>query len=81
MKTIALFIVAVLIFIINTFGQKPTIHLTFTAKNNDTYLQLDSIKVMNRSTGIVTMLYWPDTTLYLETQLKDWMLYIGYAKD
>jgi uncharacterized protein (TIGR02145 family) len=27
------------------------------------------------------MLYWPDTTLYLEAQLKDWMLYIGYAKD
>jgi len=37
--------------------------LTFTAINNTTHAQLDSIKVMNRTQGTDTVLYWPDTVL------------------
>jgi uncharacterized protein (TIGR02145 family) len=37
--------------------------LTFTAENNGVYVQLDSIKVMNRTQGGDTVLYWPDTVL------------------
>ncbi|MCD4723662.1 MAG: hypothetical protein K8R63_02380 [Bacteroidales bacterium] len=42
-----------------------TIDLTFTAIDNESYVQLDSIKVMNRTQGGDTVLYWPDTILSL----------------
>jgi len=45
------------------FGQRATVELTFTAENNGSYVQLDSIKVMNRTQGGDTVLYWPDTVL------------------
>ncbi|MBW6459218.1 MAG: T9SS type A sorting domain-containing protein [Bacteroidales bacterium] len=45
------------------FSQRPTLELTFTAENNGVYVQLDSIKVMNRTQGGDTVLYWPDTVL------------------
>lgn len=45
------------------YSQRPTIELTFTAKNNGIYVQLDSIKVMNRTQEEDTILYWPDTVL------------------
>ena len=37
--------------------------LTFTALNDATHVQLDSIKIMNRTQGGDTTLYWPDTVL------------------
>ncbi|MCX6233750.1 MAG: hypothetical protein NT175_03380 [Bacteroidetes bacterium] len=48
-----------------TLAQNQTIKLTFTGVNNTTYVQLDSIKVMNRTQGGDTVLYWPDTVLVL----------------
>jgi uncharacterized protein (TIGR02145 family) len=61
----------------------PTIELTFTAVNNTSYVQLDSIKVMNISQGEETLIYWPDTTLVVPGGLAfspgDQLLYIGYA--
>ena len=42
-----------------------TIDLTYTAVDNESYVQLDSIKVMNRTQGGDTVLYWPDTVLSL----------------
>ena len=42
---------------VSTYGQKPTIELTFTAIDSAAYLQLDSIKVMNRTQGSDTVLY------------------------
>ncbi|MBW6460724.1 MAG: hypothetical protein K0B08_09140 [Bacteroidales bacterium] len=45
------------------FSQRLTLELTFTAENNGDYVQLDSIKVMNRTQGGETVLYWPDTVL------------------
>ena len=52
--------------IICTFGQKAILELTFTAIDSAAYVQLDSIKVMNRTQGGDTVLYWPDTVLVLE---------------
>ena len=40
-----------------------TIDLTFTAVDNTAHVQLDSIRVMNRTQGGDTVLYWPDTVL------------------
>jgi uncharacterized protein (TIGR02145 family) len=48
------------------FGQRTNIELTFTAENNGTHVQLDSIKVMNRIQGGDTVLYYPDTVLVLD---------------
>ncbi|HSG67280.1 MAG TPA: fibrobacter succinogenes major paralogous domain-containing protein [Bacteroidales bacterium] len=42
-----------------------TIDLTFTAIDNESYIKLDSIKVMNRTQVGDTVLYWPDTVLTL----------------
>jgi len=56
-----------------------TIDLTFTAVDSAAYVQLDSIKVMNRTQGDETMIYWPDTMLTLEVGQGDSLLYVGYA--
>jgi uncharacterized protein (TIGR02145 family) len=45
------------------YSQRTTLELTFTAENNGLYVRLDSIKVMNRTQGGDTVLYWPDTVL------------------
>jgi len=50
----------------SAFGQKPMLELTFTAVSNTSYVQIDSIKVMNRTRGGDTLLYWPDTVLSFE---------------
>jgi uncharacterized protein (TIGR02145 family) len=49
-----------------SFSQKPTITLTFTAIDSAANVQLDSIKVMNRTQGGDTVLYYPDTVLVLD---------------
>lgn len=59
-KNIFLTVIA-LILIRDAFGQKPSIELMFTAIDSVAYVQLDSIKVMNRSQGGDTILYYPDT--------------------
>jgi uncharacterized protein (TIGR02145 family) len=79
MKTKSLLTGAVFFFIASVFGQKPTIELTFTAIDSTTYVQLDSIKVMNRTQGGDNVLYWPDTTLTLGITPGDLLLCIGYS--
>jgi len=56
-----------------SYGQRSMMELTFTAFNIETPVQLDSIKVMNRTQGGETMLYWPDTvfSIYLTVGLDD----------
>ncbi len=49
----------------NSFAQKDVIRLTFTAIDIAGHIQLDSIKVMNRTQGGDTVLFWPDTVLSL----------------
>jgi uncharacterized protein (TIGR02145 family) len=58
--------------------------LTITAINNDSYVKLDSIKVMNRSQGFEKTISWPDTTLVLPDELNfvpgNELLIIGYSE-
>jgi uncharacterized protein (TIGR02145 family) len=61
--------VIALFFTIITLGQNPVIDLTFTAIDNTAYVQLDSIKVMNRTQGNDTVLFYPDTVLVLDYQV------------
>ncbi len=68
MKTKIFFSVPALALMISAFGQRPTLELIFTAIDNASYVQLDSIKVMNRTQGGDTVLYWPDTILVLDYQ-------------
>jgi len=68
MKTKIFPSVLALALMVSAFGQKPTFELTFTAINNYSYVQLDSVKVMNRTQGCDTVLYWPDTILVLDFQ-------------
>ena len=63
MKTKIFFTITALFLITSAFSQ--TLELTFNAIDNATSLQLDSIKVMNRSQGGETVLYWPDVMLVL----------------
>jgi hypothetical protein len=79
MKTRSLFTLIMLFSIVSVSGQKLSIDLSFTATNNTAYVKLDSIKVMNRSQGGESIIYYPDTTLSLEITLGDTLLYIGYS--
>jgi uncharacterized protein (TIGR02145 family) len=65
MKTKIILLMAVLAVMTSTFGQKSETDLTFTAIDSASYVQLDSIKVMNRTQGGDTVLYYPDTTLMI----------------
>jgi uncharacterized protein (TIGR02145 family) len=75
----AIYVIFAFALVTNAFGQKPTIDLTFTAVDNAAYVQLDSIKVMNRTQGGETMIYWPDTSLSVDITTGDMLLYVGYA--
>jgi len=74
-----LFSVIALIFAMSAFSQKAAIDLTFTAVKNGVYVQLDSIRVMNRTQGGETVIHWPDTTLTIDITPGDLLLYIGYS--
>lgn len=63
MKTKTLLSILALGLFVSAFSQN--IELTFTAIDSTVYTQLDSIKVMNRTQGSDTILYWPDTVLML----------------
>jgi uncharacterized protein (TIGR02145 family) len=78
MKTKILLSIMALVIISGAFGQGQTLDLTFTAVDNATYVQMDSIKVMNRTQGGEEVIYWPDTTLTLAITPGDTLLYIGY---
>ena len=69
MKTKIFLIVTALFLTISAVGQKQTLELNFTAIDSATYVQLESIKVMNRTQGGDTTLYWPDTVLLLAYQV------------
>ncbi len=68
MKTKLLLLILALGLILNAYSQN-TIELTFSAINSAAYVQLDSIKVMNRTQGGDTVLYYPDTVLILDYQI------------
>ncbi|HNS16702.1 MAG TPA: FISUMP domain-containing protein [Bacteroidales bacterium] len=62
-----------------TAGQNQAVDLTFTAVDNLKYVMLDSVKVINRTQGIQTMVYWPDTSITVEINAGDLMLCIGFT--
>jgi uncharacterized protein (TIGR02145 family) len=62
MKTRILLLILVTGIFSSARGQN-TIELTFIAFDSIAYVQLDSIKIMNRTQGGETVLYWPDTAL------------------
>ena len=65
MKKLILLIFSACFMLMNSNSQ--TIELTFTAVDSTQWVQLDSIKVMNRTQGGDTVLLWPDTSLVLYT--------------
>jgi len=82
MKTRILLSVLAVSVNMDSFGQNLSVDLTFTAINSasaNQYVQLDSIKIMNRTQGDETMLYYPDTTLSIEINADDTLLYVGYS--
>jgi uncharacterized protein (TIGR02145 family) len=54
---------------VTVFGQHETVELTFTAIDSTEWAQLNHIKVINRTQGSDTILYWPDTVLVLGTNV------------
>ena len=54
-----------ILLIINAFGQKPVMEMTFTAKNYLQYVPLDSIRIENLTQGGDTTLYAPDTVFVI----------------
>jgi uncharacterized protein (TIGR02145 family) len=69
-----------LFFVIAASAQKELLNLSFTAVNDDVNVQLDSIRVINLTQGIDTLLVWPDTIVSLEILPYDRMLYVGYSE-
>ena len=61
MKTKTLLSILAFGLILNAFGQKPTMELTFTAENNGQYVPMDSIIIKNLTQGGDTTIYAPDT--------------------
>lgn len=49
----------------NLSAISQTIALSFTAVDSISYVKLDSIKIINKTQDVDTMLYWPDTVLIL----------------
>jgi uncharacterized protein (TIGR02145 family) len=62
-----------------SFAQRTTIELTFTAVNDTDRVQLNSVRIINRTQGGETVIYWPDTSISLEITPGDLYLYIGHA--
>jgi uncharacterized protein (TIGR02145 family) len=81
MKIVAVSMFLALFMLIEASGQKVTLNLSFTALENETYLQLDSIRVINRTQGDEYTLYFPDTTLTVEITAGDTLLSIGYVPE
>ena len=51
--------------VMSAFCQRPTLELGFTARDNNTYVKLDSIKIKNLTDWDEITLVWPDTVLIL----------------
>lgn len=63
MKKLALLLAALGLLLLTS--AQNTINLSFTAVNGNDYAKLDSIKIMNRTRGDETLLYYPDTSMVL----------------
>ena len=59
-------IIALVLMASSVFSQRPTIELTFIAKYQSQHVMLDSISIQNLTQPGDTMLFAPDTVLFLE---------------
>lgn len=69
MKIKLLLLVVSIFFLNGVSGQRLPFQLSFTAIDSNAYVQVDSIRIINRTQGADTILYWPDTTLVLDYQV------------
>jgi uncharacterized protein (TIGR02145 family) len=76
MKSKFKYSIFILILTLNVTAQN--IEVTFSARNNSSYVQLDSVIIKNLETGTPTLLYWPDTAITLNSSNSEY-LFIGYA--
>jgi len=60
-----LLLILALAFLPGVYCQLPSIALTFSAMDSTAYARLDSVRVMNQSWGIDTVLHYPDTVLVI----------------
>ena len=65
--------------IISSAAGQNLVNLTFTAVENTAHVRLDSVRVINRTQGGTTTVFWPDTSLSLQIHPPDLLLYVGYA--
>jgi len=77
-KSILISIMLLFIVLSTSYGQRTTVKLTFTAVDGTAYVQLDSIRIMNRSYGIDYMHYWPDTAITFDVWPGIQLLHVGY---
>lgn len=68
-------LVFTLLFLNGVSGQRSPFQLIFSAIDSSAYVQVDSIRIINRTQGADTILYWPDTTLLLDYQVGMSQLY------
>lgn len=66
-----------IILILTLSVSAQNIELTFSAKNNSSYVKLDSIKIKYIESGAETVYYWPDTVVSVFAHSE--LLYVGYA--
>ncbi|MBE0662997.1 MAG: hypothetical protein IH597_11085 [Bacteroidales bacterium] len=76
---VKLFLIAFVMFTLNSICQ--SFELTFTADFNNSYVQLDSVKVHNLTQQTESIHIWPDTVYYIEVFSGDEFLLIGYSDD
>lgn len=73
------FIVFLVILKIGLYSQQLTLELAFKAEYDGAYTQLDSIRVVNRTSYSDTLVTWTDTSLSIKINPGDLLLYVGYA--
>ena len=76
MKHFILLTTLSLILAVQLAGQ--VVDLSFSARNNGTYVQLDSIMIMDADLSNQTTHYWPDTVISMQAPNKD-LIFVGYA--
>ena len=65
MKTKIVLLIMAIAMAPGSFCQLPVISLTFSGIDSASYARLDSIRIINRSWNVDTVLYYPDTVLHL----------------
>ncbi|MCF8232634.1 MAG: hypothetical protein K9J27_10635 [Bacteroidales bacterium] len=70
MKSRLIFLFVAFITSYNIYSQKLIVDISFTGKDSTYYHQLDSILIVNQNKQVDTTLYYPDTTLTLDSTVS-----------